>query len=64
MAEAMVEAGQTWVDEERGVIRVLAVAEGYAMLRRKRRNPFIASVDQMLAGEYGWRLLAQAPEAG
>lgn len=51
---ATVEAGQLWRDEF-GQARVMAVAEGYAMLRRRRSNPFIASTDQMLSGQYGWR---------
>jgi len=55
-----VRAGQTWTDCERGQVRVIAVADGYAMLRRRRRNPFLASTDQMLAGQYGWQLIAEA----
>jgi len=47
--------GQRWRDEM-GEVRVLAVGEGYAMLKRRRRNPFVASVAQMLRGEYGWQL--------
>lgn len=57
-AARQVRAGQRWQDEF-GHARVLAVAEGYAMLRRWRSNPFVASTDQMLRGDYGWRLLDQ-----
>ena len=59
-----VRPGQVWIDEERGHIHVLAVADGYAMLRRRRRNPFIVSLGQMQAGQYGWRLLHDAPASG
>lgn len=44
---AHVEAGQVWRDAE-GPAEVLAVACGYAMLKRRRRNPFIASVSALL----------------
>ena len=63
MPTTTVRAGQTWADCERGQIRVVAVADGYAMLKRRRRNPFLASTDQMLAGEYGWELVSEAPES-
>lgn len=59
---ATVAPGQRWCDEY-GQVRVLAVAEGYAMLRRRRSNPFIASTAQMERGEYGWKLLCR-DEAG
>ena len=52
-----VQAGQRWRDEM-GEVRVLAVAEGYAMLKRRRRNPFVASVQQMERGDYGWMPVA------
>ncbi len=51
--------GQRWQDEEKGVVTVMAVADGYAMCRRRRRNPFIASVAQMERGDYGWRLIEE-----
>jgi len=54
--------GQIWHDEERGQVRVLAVAEGYAMLKRRRRNPFVASIDQMLRGDYGWKLIGHVED--
>jgi hypothetical protein len=53
-----VEAGQLWRDQC-GQVRVLAVAEGYAMLKRRRHNPFLAAVVQMQRGDYGWRKLAE-----
>lgn len=52
-----VRVGQRWIDERGGPARVLAVAEGYAMLRRHRRNPFVADVASLLRGDYGWRQL-------
>lgn len=58
-----VRAGQRWQDEF-GHARVLAVAEGYAMLRRRRSNPFVASTEQMLRGDYGWRLIDQEQSNG
>jgi len=58
-----VRAGQVWTDSERGQVRVLAVTGGYAMLKRRRRNPFLASTDQMLAGDYGWQLVDDTPPA-
>ena len=60
MTDRVVE-GQVWVDEESGHVRVLAVRDEFAMLRRRRRRPFIATTGQMLAGEYGWRLLHDVP---
>jgi len=51
-----VEEGDRWEDEY-GSARVLAVRKNWAMLKRRRANPFIASVDQMLRGDYGWRLV-------
>ncbi len=56
-----VRAGQTWTDCERGRVRVIAVADGYAMLKRRHRNPFLASIDQMQRGEYGWELVENTP---
>lgn len=50
-----VRPGQRWIDDRGGPARVLAVAEGYVMLRRHRRNAFVASVEQMLRGDHGWR---------
>lgn len=44
---------QLWRDRE-GHARVLAVAEGYAMMRRHRRNPFLVSTDVLLTGARGW----------
>lgn len=58
-----VKAGQIWRDEA-GQVRVLAVAEGYAMLKRRRRNPFVASVSQLLRGDYGWTLLSDIDDMG
>ncbi|WP_298580484.1 hypothetical protein [uncultured Luteimonas sp.] len=59
--QPQVRAGQVWSDCERGRVRVIAVADGYAMLKRRRRNPFLASVDQMQRGEYGWELVEDTP---
>ena len=47
LTKPQVRAGQVWSDCERGRVRVIAVADGYAMLKRRRRNPFLASVDQI-----------------
>lgn len=52
-APAEVRPQQLWRDDF-GHARVLAVAEGYAMMRRHRRNPFLVSVDVLLSGARGW----------
>lgn len=49
----LIEAGQRWADQY-GEARVLAVAEGYAMLRRPTSNPFIVPLGLMRSGRYGW----------
>lgn len=51
--------GQVWEDDK-GKARVLAVREGYVMLRRRghiarQPNPFIQSVNVLLTGQHGWR---------
>lgn len=56
----IIKAGQIWHDNV-GNARVLAVAEGYVMLRRRRSNPFIQSAQRMREGKDGWQLSEEAP---
>jgi hypothetical protein len=62
-AEIPVKAGQVWADQEAGEVLVIAVyrrgRQEWAWLIRRRRNPFTASTDQMLRGDYGWRMVRQ-----
>jgi hypothetical protein len=62
-----VRAGQIWRDNERGDVEVLATyrrgRHEWAWLIRRKCNPFTASTDQMLRGDYGWRLLHEAEDA-
>ena len=62
-----VRVGQVWGDAERGDVNVLAVhrrgKQEWAWLIRRRSNPFTASTDQMLRGEYGWHLLQDIERA-
>lgn len=57
----VVRPGQRWKDNERGGVTVLAVhrqgGQEWAWLKRNGRNPFTASTDQMLRGDYGWALV-------
>lgn len=56
-----VRAEQLWGDNERGDVNVLSVhrrgRQEWAWMIRRRGNPFTASTDQMLRGEYGWHPL-------
>lgn len=40
------ETGQIWQDEYGGIFRVMAVADGYVMMRRPRCCPFIRGVTE------------------
>lgn len=51
-------AGQKWQDQD-GWARVMAVVEGYAMLRRRRGNPFLMPVTLLENGRFGWVLLCR-----
>lgn len=59
-----VKPGQRWQDDSAGIVTVLAVHtdrnQSWAWCKRRRRNPFTASVDQMLRGDYGWTLVSDA----
>lgn len=49
--------GQVWTDATGQEARVLAVVEGYVMLRCQRRNPFLKQVATLSSGRDGWRRL-------
>lgn len=51
--------GQVWQDYFEPA-RILAVAEGYAMMRRQESNPFILPLGALKAGAHGW---SQLPDA-
>lgn len=61
--------GRAWVMEEQrwsnqfGGARVVAVRCRYAMMKRRRSNPFIKPVVELLDGVTGWRLAEPADEA-
>lgn len=53
------------LSDEHGAMRVMAVAEGYVMLRRPRATPFVRSVKEieklLIAGS---KPLTEQPEQG
>lgn len=50
-----IEVGQRFRDHNGGRARVIAVAEGYAMLRRPRSHAFIQSCRALAKGLRGWQ---------
>lgn len=50
-----IEVGQRFQDHNGGRVRVIAVAEGFAMLRRPGSNPFIQSCRALAKGLRGWK---------
>lgn len=53
--------GQVWQDDFEPA-RILAVAEGYAMMRRHGSNPFLLPLGALKAGAHGWRKLSDDPQ--
>lgn len=46
--ESLIKPGQLWEWDALGKVRVMALADGYVMLRRPRCIPFVASVNRLL----------------